>query len=323
MDRETTTTVHSLVPYSIRLCVVGLIVERLTVILPARNAEKTIRTAASSALPRDGKLLILNDASTDATSEILAGLTRADGRVDVLTSDVQLGVAGALNVLIDAADTPLIARMDADDIALPWRFRLQIPAMYRENLDVVFSPIITFGPSPVAIEPQAPVSAGPAASPYELLLTGTLMHPTLLGRRSTIVDAGYYRRVPAEDWDLWIRMALRGSRLGRIALPTVLYRRHAEQVSATKVWQEALANGVETAQVHQELSQRLLGFSEPGAYAALSRRSAEPKEVSAAMNLIKAVRMAANSFPFRDRLSMRTTTRLVMLRMRAIYGTDL
>jgi glycosyltransferase involved in cell wall biosynthesis len=311
---------------SIRVGVVGLIVERLTVILPAWNAEKTIGTAVSSilrGLPRDGKLLILNDASSDATGEILARLTRADGRVGVLRSDVQLGVARALNVLIDAADTPLIARMDADDIALPWRFRHQIPAMYRENLDVVFSPIIAFGPCPVAIEPQAPVSTGPAASPYELLLADALMHPTLLGRRSTIVGAGGYRRVPAEDWDLWIRMALRGSRLGRIALPTLLYRRHAEQVSATKVWQKALAHGVETAQVHQELSQRLLGFSEAGAYTALSVPSAGPKEVSAAMNLIKAVRMAANAFPFRDRLSMRTTARMAMLRMRGIYGTDL
>ena len=110
-------------------------VERLTVLLPARNAEKTIRTAVSSTLrglPHDGKLLILNDASSDATGEICRQASpRADGRVGVLTSDAQLGVAEGLNVLIDAADTPLIGRMDADDIALPWRFRRQIPAMYR------------------------------------------------------------------------------------------------------------------------------------------------------------------------------------------------
>lgn len=298
--------------------------ERLTVVLPARNAEKTIRTAVSSVLrglPRDGRLVILNDASSDATGELLAGLARADGRVGVLTSDVQLGVAGALNVLIDAADTPLIARMDADDIAPPWRFRCQISAMYRSNLDAVFSPGIFFGRS--GIKFQAPLSIGPAASPYELLLVNKLGHPTLVGRRSAIVGAGCYRRVPAEDWDLWIRMALRGLRLGRIALPALLVRRHAEQVTATKVWQKELVCAVETAQVHQELSQRLLGFSEAGAYAALTGPSAEPKEVRAAMNIIEAVRMAANSFPFRDRLAVRTTALTAMHRIRGIYGTDL
>jgi glycosyltransferase involved in cell wall biosynthesis len=298
-------------------------VERLTVILPAHNADKTIRTAASSilrVLPHDGKLLVLDDASDDSTGEILAGLARADGRVGLLTSDASLGVAGALNVLIDAADTPLIARMDSDDISLPWRFRHQIPAIYRENLDIVFSPVILFGNFPIVIQPQAPFAAGPAWSPYELLLVNTLMHPTLLGRRSTFVSAGGYRRVPAEDWDLWMRMALEGCRLGRTALPTLLYRQHAQQVSASKLWQSAHTHAVETARVHDELSQRLLGFSEAGAYAALSGTSAQPEEVLAAISLIEAVRRAATSFPTRDRLSMRRVTWIAMHRIRGIYG---
>jgi hypothetical protein len=313
------------VPYSIRGWIVELAVERLTVIMPARNAEKTIRTAVSSilrGLPDDGRLLVLDDASEDGTGEILAGLARADGRVGLLTSDANLGVAGALNVLIDAADTPLIARMDADDISLPWRFRRQIPAMYQDNLDVVFSTLIVFGRFPRLIRAQAPFATGPAASPFELLLINSLMHPTLVGRRSTVVGVGGYRRVPAEDWDLWIRMALRGCRLGRIALPTLLYRLHAQQTSESKDWKLAHAQGVETAKAHRELSQRLLGFSEAGAYAALSGPSAQPNEVEAAMNLINAVRIASTSFPSRDRLSMRRAARIAMHWMKRIYGAQ-
>ena len=306
-------------------------VERLTVLMPARNAEKTIRAAVSSVLrglPDDGKLLVLNDASSDATGEILKGLARVHGRVGVLTSEVQLGVAGALNVLLDAADTPLIGRMDADDVALPWLFHRQIPAMYRGNLDAVFSPVIWFGR--IWFGCQAPLSIGPAASPYELLLANMFQHPTIVGRRSSIVAAGCYRRVPAEDWDLWMRMALRGARLGRIASPGLLVRRHAEQITATQVWQKAIAQAAETAQVHQELSHQLLGFSAAGAYAALTAGvyttlngpSVEPKHVLAAMNLIKAVRTAANSFPLTDRLAVRATARKAMHRMGRISGTE-
>ena len=298
--------------------------ERLTVLLPARNAEKTIRVAVSSVLrglPPDGKLLILNDASSDGTGEVAAGLARADGRVGVLTSDVQLGVAGALNALIDAADTPLIGRMDADDIALPWMFRRQIPAMHRGNLDAVFSPVIWFGR--FWFHFQVPLSIGPAASPYELLLANMFQHPTIVGRRSAIVDAGGYRPVPAEDWDLWIRMALHGARLSRIALPGLLVRCHADSITATKVWQKAFAHAVETAQVHQELSRQLLGSGEAGAYAGLTGPWAEPNEARAAMSLIQAVRTAANSFPLGDRLAVKATARKAMRRMKGIYGTEL
>jgi glycosyltransferase involved in cell wall biosynthesis len=300
--------------------------ERLTVIMPARNAEKTIRTAVSSilrGLPRDGRLLVFDDASEDDTRKILVGISRADGRVGLLTSDANLGVAEALNVLIDAADTPLIARMDADDISLPWRFRRQIPAMYRDNLDVVFSTLVLFGHFRGLIRTQAPFSTGPAASPFELLLVNSLMHPTLVGRRSIVVSAGGYRRVPAEDWDLWIRLALRGCRLGRIALPTLLYRLHAQQTSESKDWKSAHARGVETAKVHHELSQRLLGFSEVGAYSALSGPSAQPNEVEAALNLIRAVRMASTTFPARDRLSMLRAARIATHCMTRIYGAHL
>jgi glycosyltransferase involved in cell wall biosynthesis len=298
--------------------------ERLTVIVPARNAEKTIHAAVSSTLrglPHDGRLLVLDDASDDATGEIVAGLARADGRVGLLASDENLGVAAALNILIDAAETPLIARMDADDISLPWRFRRLIPALHQDKLDVVFSTLIVFGPSPGRVRAQAPVSTGPAASPFELLLVCSLMHPTLMGRRSSFIGAGGYRHVPAEDWDLWIRMALRGCRLGRIAIPTLLYRLHAQQTSESDVWKSAHAQGVETAKVHHELGQRLLGFSEAGAYAALSGPSAQSNEVEAAMNLIRAVRKASTAFSCRDRLSMQRAARIAMHRMKHTYGT--
>jgi glycosyltransferase involved in cell wall biosynthesis len=295
--------------------------ERLTVLLPARNADKTIRSAISSVLrglPRDGKLLVLDDASTDATGEVASSLAREDGRVGVLTAEAQLGVAGALNVLLDAADTPLIGRMDADDIALPWLFRRQIPLLDRRNLDAVFSPLIFFGS--FGIQFQAPLSIGPTASPYELLLANMFQHPTIVGRKSAIVEAGSYRKVPAEDWDLWLRMALQGSRLARIAFPALLNRRHAEQITATRVWQENLARATETAQVHYELSQQLLGSGGEGAYAALTGSWAQIEEVRAARNLIGAVRAAAHSFPLGDRLAVQVTARMVVQRVERTYG---
>jgi glycosyltransferase involved in cell wall biosynthesis len=299
--------------------------ERLTVLLPARNAERTIHGAANSVLrglPHDASLLILDDASDDATGEIVKKLARNDGRVGVITSDVNLGVAAALNVLIDAADTELIARMDADDISLPWRFRQQIRALHREKLDAIFSPIVLFGPPPILIRPYPPLPTSPTALPYELLLMNPYSHPTLLGRRSAFVDTGGYRLVPAEDWDLWIRMVLRGLRLAKSSVTALLYRKHHQQITADEAWKSNHANSVESAEAHQELSKRLLGFDAVGAFAALGGSSAGSREIAEAVELVKAVRRAASSFRRTDRLSMRWTAGVAAYKLRRRYGAD-
>jgi glycosyltransferase involved in cell wall biosynthesis len=276
--------------------------------MPARNAAKTIGTAMVSVLrglPDDADLLVLDDASEDGTRDIIVGLARRDRRVHLITSDSASGVAGACNLLIEACDSPLVARMDADDIALPWRFASQLRALKRRSLDAVFTPAVMFGPSRTAFRPQPPVEAGPSATPLELLLTCTLMHPSLLGRRAAVIRAGGYRLVAAEDWDLFMRMALNGDRMARIALPGILYRRHATQVTATGSWYRALTNDAITAGVHEELSMRMLGLG-PGAYAALVGPYANQCGVNAALQLIDEVWKAAGSFALADLIGVRT-----------------
>jgi hypothetical protein len=240
----------------------------------------------------------------------------------VITSEAPLGVAGALNRLINAAETPLIARMDADDIALPWRFTRQLSALHRHGYDVVFSPVIMFGPSRFAIGPQAPIGTGPRGAPFELLLDTGFVHPTLLGRRATVLGVGGYRSVLVEDWDLFMRMALNDARLARIAVPTLLYRRHAGQVTASETWKSAAVVESEPAQVHQELSQRLLGFGRASTYAALASPVADAEDVAAALELIDAVRAATARFPARERLSIMATAAITARRIKRYYGAE-
>ena len=299
--------------------------QRLTVLLPARNAERTIRTAVSSvlhALPDGGTVLVLNDASDDTTGVVLAEMARRDRRIDILTSDAPLGVAGALNRLLEAAETPYVARMDADDITLPWRFVGQFRALEREGLDVVFSPVVMFRPSRFRVEPQPPLATGPMGAPYELLLNSAFIHPTMLGRRDVLLRAGGYRSVRAEDWDLFMRMALRGDRIGRIAAPSLLYRRHADQVTASAMWNSAHEAEMLSAQVHQELSKHVLGFGEARTYLALSGPAAYASDIAAALDLIDAVRGAARELPLRERVSLRATALISQRNLGRVYGVS-
>jgi len=228
---------------------------RLSVIMPAFNAESTIRAALQSTLrdmPRDSELVVLDDGSTDATAETAAAT--GDGRVRVI-SRPNRGVARTLNDLLDATDSELVARMDADDVVLPGRFRRQLRAM--DDADAVFTTVVGWGTG----RPTLPRPAGisPEEFGLHLLLTNPVAHSTLLARRRAIAAAGAYRELPTEDYDLWLRMARGGARLRRTALPGLAYRTHAGQVTASAQWRRSSWLDPELAEAYAQLAEQLTG----------------------------------------------------------------
>src|SRR3990167_8750512 len=112
--------------------------KKLTVIMPVYNGEKYLKEAVDSVLNQtfaDFDLLILNDNSSDGTASILEEYAQKDARVVVVTKTSNEGPANLRNEGIDKANTPLIALLDADDIALPTRFEKQIHVL-EENEDL-------------------------------------------------------------------------------------------------------------------------------------------------------------------------------------------
>ena len=92
----------------------------VTVLVAVANGERYVRQAVESVLRQgvaDLELLVVDDASTDATPEILGAVR--DERLRVLRHEEQRGLAGSLNRGLDEARGRYLARMDADDVALP------------------------------------------------------------------------------------------------------------------------------------------------------------------------------------------------------------
>lgn len=205
----------------------------LSVLMPVRNGADTVGRAARStlhAMPRDSELLVWDDASTDATLAVLAGID--DRRMRVIPSHVRVGPGAALRELCARTDSALIARMDADDVCLPGRFRLQEARIGQEGTDILFSAILRFRSRPLRFAPSAPLAITAAAMPLHLAVMCVVMHPTMFATRSAVDAAGGYRAVLAEDYDLWLRACTSGGRIERMAVPTVAYRRHSGQTSA-------------------------------------------------------------------------------------------
>ena len=99
---------------------------KVTVLMPAYNAEKYIAEAIQSVLQqtfRDFRLLIVDDGSTDNTLQIVQSFS--DNRIDVIHQSHK-GIAAALNKGLLKTASEYIARFDADDICFPERLLQQV-----------------------------------------------------------------------------------------------------------------------------------------------------------------------------------------------------
>ena len=92
----------------------------VSVLVAVANGERYVRQALESVLRQrvtDLELLVVDDASTDATPQILEAVE--DERLRVLRHEERRGLAASLNSGLDEARGRYLARMDGDDVALP------------------------------------------------------------------------------------------------------------------------------------------------------------------------------------------------------------
>lgn len=103
--------------------------DKVSVIMPAFNAEATIEQAARSILAqswRNLELIIVDDASRDGTADVAARIAAGDARVKVLRNRVNVGPYVSKNRGLLAATGRYVTGHDADDIAVPSRIADQM-----------------------------------------------------------------------------------------------------------------------------------------------------------------------------------------------------
>src|SRR5436305_1519215 len=100
----------------------------ISVLMPVFNARRYVAEAIRS-IQRQSfdqfQFIIVDDGSTDGSSNIIQSLARTDTRIRVIAGPNR-GIVKALNNGLDFCDGEFIARMDADDLATPDRFQKQL-----------------------------------------------------------------------------------------------------------------------------------------------------------------------------------------------------
>lgn len=232
---------------------------QLSVLIPVKNGMPYVASTVSStlrAMPKDSELLVMDDGSTDGTDTLLAGLR--DRRLKVFRNEESAGVAAAATALLGHASGRYVARMDGDDICLPWRFAVEHRAL--KGADIVFSPALMINHQGKPFRPGWDAGISAEAMPLHLMLTNVLVNPTMYASKAALESLGGYQHTPAEDYDLWLRAATAGIRMRRLpGLPTIAYRRHETQLSKTRAWASSDGDTVLAASF-QKLAAAQLGY---------------------------------------------------------------
>jgi glycosyltransferase involved in cell wall biosynthesis len=101
----------------------------VSVLMPVYNAGKYLQDAIESILNQsvsDFEFLIIDDGSTDNSWSIIKKYAKNDKRIKIFQNRTNKGLVKSLNFLIPKTKGTYIARMDADDISLAYRFERQI-----------------------------------------------------------------------------------------------------------------------------------------------------------------------------------------------------
>jgi glycosyltransferase involved in cell wall biosynthesis len=209
--------------------------KRISVLLPVYKGQDTLSLAIRSTLRALGKkdeLLVLIQGP---------GIDRyqlgefEDKRLSVFYMDQAQGIANALNYLVKKSKGKYVARMDQDDICVESRFRKQLRFLEGRGYDFVFANAVLFGKQirPFGLIPQLPYGLDSQTSKLFLALQNPFVHPTMLARKSALAALDYFRPCIAEDYDLWLRAATRGFKLGKLKSYGIFYRVHKGQFSQT------------------------------------------------------------------------------------------
>jgi glycosyltransferase involved in cell wall biosynthesis len=211
------------------------------VLLPAYDAAATLPACLAS-LTRQSETawecVLADDGSRDETAAIAHAAAARDPRIRVL-SFAHRGLVATLNDALPHCRTPLIARMDADD--LMHRDRL---AAQRALLDS--SPELAAVGSHVRIFPRAALGAGLRA--YErwlasidcarrvredALVESPIAHPTLMIRTGVLRAFAYRDAGWPEDYDLLLRLLAAGHEVGVVPRRLLCWREHARRLTHT------------------------------------------------------------------------------------------
>jgi glycosyltransferase involved in cell wall biosynthesis len=211
----------------------------VSVLMPVYNAERFLLAAINSILNqtfKDFEFIIIDDGSTDRSLDIIGKFK--DERIHVISLGNNNGITAVLNLGLNHVRGDYVARMDADDIALPDRLAKQVEFLdtHADNV-AVGSRVLLIDPDGWPIRPFSEHTSHQAIDQAHLCGEGgsAICHPSVLMRTQAVKQIDGYRTKfrSAQDIDLFLRLA----EIGLLAnLPEIFlkYRMHPKSIGHSR-----------------------------------------------------------------------------------------
>lgn len=211
----------------------------VSVIIPAYNRKSFLENAVRSVLAQtypDFEIIVVDDASTDGTLQLLTNLAKDDSRIRFEQHQTNLGAQAARNTGIRASQSKWIAFLDSDDLWLPESLSLRLELAKKTGAEVVHSACYTLRGEGSELERFVlPPIEGSVYK--DLLAAPGPTFPSLLVSKQALVNIGYLdSAIPSyQEWDTAIRLA-RHYTFAYFPQPTFVYDcRHQSTISQDSV----------------------------------------------------------------------------------------
>lgn len=208
----------------------------ISVVMCIHNEEEYGDAAIQSILDQsftDFEFIIIDDASTDSTPQMLRRFAARDGRIRILTNDVNLTVPRCANRGMESARGKYIARMDSDDYAYPCRLEKQIEFLESNPEFILVGGGVEYMRADGTIYRKFDRGAKPWEFDWVSIFRAPLAQPAAMFRATAVTehaqfyDDAYNR---AADFEYWQRI-LRYGKGCELPGAFIKYRIHDRNIS--------------------------------------------------------------------------------------------
>lgn len=200
---------------------------------------EALDSVIKQSLPADEIIIVEDGPLTDELYSILDRFEKENKTVRRIPLKNNMGLGKALNEGLKHCSNDLVARMDTDDIAYPNRFEKQVKFMNEHpEIDACSSWIDEFTDTPDNIISTKKLPEKSDTIRRYAKRRCPLNHPVVIYRKSAVLKAGGYTGFP-EDYNLWVRMLMNGSRMYNLQESLLYFRFSTNMIKRRGGWKYA------------------------------------------------------------------------------------
>jgi len=232
----------------------------VSIITPTYNHEKYIEECIESVLSQtfpDWEQIIIDDASTDRTPEIIEQYAKKDRRIKLIRHKKNYGIyrlADIYNEALNISNGELIAVLEGDDFWLEYKLEKQVPVF--DDREVVLSwgkvgvttedgKFFRISPKKISKKDESIYNNDPGGNILKILLFQNIIPAsTVMIRKSALISIEGFKQpynLPFVDYPTWLYLSLKGK---FYYLDEILgyWRQHSSQVTKTSYFRQAKLN---------------------------------------------------------------------------------